>query len=126
MQGQRLHIVSLIVLNADSEDMAAELKQAPASDSPQASAIFAEVLDSCKDIALNLPRQQKRILLYLAKAKEPQSVADIIRALGQTDPRGHISRLRKRGYPIADIRCKSEDGIYKRYYLRKEGQDGRE
>lgn len=78
------------------------------------------IVEHCKYTTINLPRQQKRILLYLAKSAEPQSVADIIRALGQTDPRGHISRLRKRGYPIADIRCKAEDGIYKRYYLRKE------
>ena len=79
-----------------------------------------------KDTTMCLPRQQKRLLLFLAKAKEPQSVTDIIRALGQTDPRAHISRLRKKGFPIADIRCKAEDCTYKRYYLRKEGQDGRE
>lgn len=78
-----------------------------------------------KDTISSLPRQQKRIILHLAKSQEPQSVADIIQALGQTDPRGHISRLRRKGFPIADIRCKTIDGFYKRYYLRKEGQDGR-
>ena len=100
--------------------------KALASDSQTASANNLESRSMCKDTISLLPRQQKRILLHLANSTEPQSVADIIRALGQSDPRGHISRLRKKGYPIADIRCKAEDGIYKRYYLRKEGQDGRE
>lgn len=100
--------------------------KALAPDSQATSAIDKSIAERCKDTTLCLTRQQKRILLHLAKSKEPQSVTDIIRALGQTDPRGHISRLRKLGYPIADIRCKCEDGTYKRYYLRKEGQDGRE
>jgi hypothetical protein len=100
--------------------------KALAPDSQVASANNTECRNLCKDTISLLPRQQKRILLHLAKSQEPQSVADIIRALGQTDPRGHISRLRKMGYPIADIRCKCENGTYKRYYIRKEGQDGRE
>ena len=101
------------------------IKKAPASDNPQASASDMRHLYG-KDSINNLPRQQKRLLVFLLNAKEPQSVADIIRALGQTDPRGHISRLRKKGFSIADIRCEAEDGVYKRYYIRKEGQDGKE
>ena len=100
--------------------------KALAPDSQVTSALNNDMVDCGKDNILGLSRQQKRLLLYLARAKEPQSVTDIVRALGQTDPRTHISRLRKRGYPIADIRCKGEDCIYKRYYLRKEGNNGRE
>lgn len=105
--------------------MAETIKKAPASDSPQASANEMQRFYG-KDSINSLPRQQKRLLLFLINSDEPQSVADIIRALGQTDPRGHISRLRKKGFSIADIRCESEDGAYKRYFIRKEEQDGRE
>lgn len=100
--------------------------KALAPDSQVASTNNTECRNLCKDTISLLPRQQKRILLHLAKSQEPQSVADIIRALGQTDPRGHISRLRKKGFSIADIRCKAEDGVYKRYFIRKEAGNGRE
>ena len=106
--------------------MGESVKKAPATNEQVTSAIEHSI-DGCdKNTTLTLTRQQKRLLLYLARQTEPKSVVDIIEALGQTDPRGHISRLRKLGYPIADIRCKCEDGTYKRYYIRKEGQDGRE
>lgn len=79
-----------------------------------------------KDTISSLPRQQYRLLSSLLRAKRPVSVVDIIRALGQTDPRGHISSLRRRGYPIGDIWCKSRDGRrYKRYFIRKEAKDGK-
>lgn len=98
--------------------------KAPATIEQVTSAIE-HIADGCsKDTTFCLTRQQKRLLLYLARQTEPKSVVDIIQALGQTDPRGHISRLRKLGYPIADIRCKCEDGTYKRYYLRKEVSNG--
>ena len=100
-----------------------EVIKMPTSDSQTAGKFYAEIDYICKDSISSLPRQQRRILLHLARSKDPQSVADIIRALGQTDPRGHISRLRKKGFPIADIRCICEDGIYKRYYIRKEAHN---
>ena len=99
--------------------------KAPATIEQVTSAIERSANVCDKNTTLTLTRQQKRLLLYLARQAEPKSVVDIIQALGQTDPRGHISRLRKLGYPIADIRCKCEDGTYKRYYLRKEVGDGR-
>ena len=79
-----------------------------------------------KDTISTLPRQQKRIISFLLRAPRPVSVADIIQAIGQTDPRGHISRLRRRGYPIGDVKCKSQDGgYYKCYFIREEVGDGR-
>lgn len=67
-----------------------------------------------------LPYQQKRVIILLYKAKEPQSVADISKALGQADPRGHIRELRIKGYPIDDVWCKSKyKGRYKRYFIKK-------
>lgn len=79
-----------------------------------------------KDTINNLPKQQKRVLLFLLSQPRPCSVADIVRALGQSDPRGHIRDLRDRGYPIADVWCKSADGVrYKRYFIRKEVEDGK-
>lgn len=117
---KELHEV--LIVSLDKQMDSTETK-ALASDSQMTSAMDKELVCCCKDTILNLPRQQKRILLHLVKSAEPQSVADIILALGQTDPRGHISRLRKRGYPIADIRCKYGNSFYKRYYLRKEVLD---
>ena len=117
---KELHEV--LIVSLDKQMDSTETK-ALASDSQMTSAMDKELVCCCKDTILNLPRQQKRILLHLVKSAEPQSVADIILALGQTDPRGHISRLRKRGYPIADTRCKYGNSFYKRYYLRKEVLD---
>ena len=103
--------------------MSNEIKKAPAS-TVEASAKDVRQLFH-KDTISKLPRQQKRTISLLLTADRPLSVADIIQAIGQTDPRGHISRLRRRGYPIADIKCKSQDGdYYKRYFIRKEVQDG--
>lgn len=79
-----------------------------------------------KDTTSLLPRQLKRVLSYLLQAPSPRSVADVVRDLGLSDPRGHISRLRRRGYPIGDVKCKSQDGgYYKRYFIREEVGDGR-
>ena len=103
--------------------MSNEIKKAPTS-TVEASAVDMRQLFHKATIS-TLPRQQKRILSLLLGAIRPVSVADIIQAIGQTDPRGHISRLRRRGYPLADSKCKSQDGdYYKRYFIRKEVQDG--
>ncbi|MBO5043963.1 MAG: hypothetical protein J6C45_02900 [Alistipes sp.] len=105
--------------------MAKVIKKAPASDSPKASANDKRQLFD-KDSINILPRQQRRILLFLLTSTRPVSVVDIIRSLGQTDPRGHISRLRRRGYPISHIKCQSKEGYYYfRYFIRKEVEDGR-
>ena len=80
-----------------------------------------------KDTISILPKQERRLLIHLLRSTRPQSVTDIVRALGQSDPRGHISSLRRRGYPIGDVWCKSNDGVrFKRYFVRKEVEDGRE
>ena len=99
--------------------------KAPATNEQMASAMndIAEVRS--KDTTLNLPRQQKRILLYLAQQSEPKTVIEMMQDLFISDPRGHISRLRRKGYTIAGDWHKTETGRYKRYYIRKEGNDGR-
>ena len=72
-----------------------------------------------KDIIKTLPLQQKRTFYHLLNAKRPQSAADIVRALGQCDPRTHIKALRDKGVEIADIWCYcKENGRYKRYYIK--------
>ena len=102
--------------------MSNEIKKAPAS-TVEASAVDLRQLFH-KDTISSLPRQQNRILSFLLRATRPVSVTDIIQTIGQTDPRGHISRLRCKGYPIADIMCKTQDGDhYKRYFIRKEVQN---
>ena len=69
----------------------------------------------------SLPYQQNRVFSYLLKAQTPQSVADIAKAIGVGDARGHIAVLRRKGYAIGDIWCKSiHRGRYKRYFVRKE------
>lgn len=99
--------------------MAKTIKKAPASDSPQAGASNKRQLLN-KDSINNLPRQQKRVLSYLLSKAKPCSNVDIMQALYLSDPRGHIAQLRRKGYPIGDVWCKSSDGNrYKRYFLRK-------
>lgn len=105
--------------------MGVEVIKTPAAGSQQASEQNMRQLFD-KDTINSLPRQQKRLLNCLLRAKKPLAVADIIRELGQCDPRGHISRLRQKGYPIGDIWDKSETGErYKRYFIRKEVADGK-
>ena len=105
--------------------MAKTIKKAPASDSPQAGAINKRQLLN-KDTENYLPKQQRRVLTFLEQAKRPRSAADIAKALGQCDPRGHIAQLRRKGYSIGDVWCISSDGNrYKRYFLRKEVENGR-
>ena len=105
--------------------MGVEVIKTPAVGSQQASEQNMRQLFD-KDTIFSLPRQLKRTLNYLLASKTPRSVADISRALGQSDPRGHIRNLRLRNYPISDIWDKSETGErYKRYFIRKEVADGK-
>lgn len=72
-----------------------------------------------KDMTKILSYQERRTFYHLLNAKHPQSAADIVRALGQCDPRTHIKGLRDKGVEIADIWCKcKENGRYKRYYIK--------
>ena len=65
----------------------------------------------------SLPRQQRRVFDLLCKGGR-YSVTDIVRILGQTDPRGHISRLRSKGIKIDDERITAPEGVnYKVYWL---------
>lgn len=105
--------------------MSSEVKKAPATNDGQASAHDKSYLFDKDTISL-LPRQQYRLLSFLLRAKRPASVVDIIVALGQSDPRGHISRLRSRGYPIGDVwHTTSEGNRYKCYFIRKEVGNGK-
>ncbi|MDE7460390.1 MAG: hypothetical protein K2M85_04810 [Paramuribaculum sp.] len=64
-----------------------------------------------------LSRQEQRLFDLLARGGR-YTVADITRALGQCDPRGHISRMRRKGIAIADERVSHPDGVtYKLYWL---------
>lgn len=65
----------------------------------------------------HLSRQEQRLFEMLSRGGR-YSVADITRALGQCDPRGHISRMRRKGVQIADERVRCLGGVtYKRYWL---------
>lgn len=64
-----------------------------------------------------LTRQEQR-LFDMLKGGGRYTVADITRELGQCDPRGHISRMRRKGIGIADKRVTRPDGVnYKLYWL---------
>ncbi len=94
--------------------------KALASDSQMTSAKGVEVVNHHKDTTINLSYQQKRIISYLTRQTEPKSVIEMMQDLFISDPRGHISQLRKKGYQIDCYWCKTELGRYKRYYIRKE------
>lgn len=64
-----------------------------------------------------LTRQEQRLYEMLRRGGR-YTVADITRELGQCDPRGHISRMRRKGIGIADKRAIRPDGVnYKLYWL---------
>lgn len=64
-----------------------------------------------------LTRQEQRLYEMLRRGGR-YTVADITRELGQCDPRGHISRMRRKGIGIADKRVIRPDGVnYKLYWL---------
>lgn len=66
---------------------------------------------------LMLTRQEQR-LYDMFKRGGGYTVRDITVELGQCDPRGHISRMRKKGIRIADKRVSRPDGVsYKLYWL---------
>lgn len=65
----------------------------------------------------SLTRQERRLYYMLSRGGR-YTVADITRELGQCDPRGHISRMRRKGVGIADKRVTNADGVnYKLYWL---------
>lgn len=64
-----------------------------------------------------LTRQEQRLYDMLRRGG-CYTVADITRELGQCDPRGHISRMRRKGVGIADKRVIRPDGVcHKLYWL---------
>lgn len=66
-----------------------------------------------------LGRQQGRVLRLLLKG-DKLSGGDIARALGMSDPRGHIRDLRRKGYLISDMWVKTKYGTrYKLFFIRK-------
>lgn len=61
-----------------------------------------------------------RVLLALRTATRPLSCIEITNIAGVSDPRGHISSLRRKGHPISDLWDKSQEGNrYKRYFIKK-------
>lgn len=61
-----------------------------------------------------------RVLLALRTATRPLSCIEITNIAGVGDPRGHISRLRRKGHLISDLWDKSREGNkYKRYFIKK-------
>ncbi|MBO7263885.1 MAG: hypothetical protein J6U93_05125 [Alistipes sp.] len=66
-----------------------------------------------------LGRQQGRVLRLLLKGQK-LSGGEIARALGMSDPRGHIRDLRRKGYPISDMWVTTSYGTrYKLFFIRK-------
>lgn len=60
--------------------------------------------------------RRQRLLQILFAGKN--SVADICRKTGYSDPRGHIRALRNSGVKILDEWCKTADGVrYKVYWI---------
>lgn len=70
-----------------------------------------------------LGRIARKVLTLLAKGGT-YSVVDITTRLGISDPRGHISELRAKGYAIGDMWVTTHYGNrYKRYFLKGGGSD---
>lgn len=66
---------------------------------------------------MGTPRKLK-VLLYI-RAHKLCTATDICRALGYSDPRGHISRLRRDGYGISDVWVSDGDTRHKRYFIKE-------
>lgn len=61
-----------------------------------------------------------RVLQALQQAARPLSCIEITNIAGVSDPRGHISRLKRKGHPISYIWDKSRYGNrFKRYFIKK-------
>lgn len=66
---------------------------------------------------MKLTKQEKRLYEMLSRGGR-YSVADITRELGMCDPRGHISRMRRKGVNIADERIFKADNVnFKLYWV---------
>ncbi len=72
-----------------------------------------------RKISENLPKHQREVFKLLLRAR--LSVADISRLLGYSDPRGHISKLRKKGVNVCDEwrTGATPDVRFKVYYIPK-------
>ncbi len=70
-------------------------------------------------VSQKLPKHQKAVFDLLRRAR--LSVADISRLLGYSDPRGHISHLRKKGINVCDEwrTGATPDVRFKVYYIPK-------
>ena len=61
-------------------------------------------------------RRQANVLSLLLSGRKI-SVTDIVRNLGYSDPRGHISSLRRKGIPIMDEWVTTREARFKRYFI---------
>lgn len=61
-------------------------------------------------------RRQANVLSLLLSGRKI-SVTDMVRTLGYSDPRGHISSLRRKGIPIMDEWVTTQEARFKRYFI---------
>lgn len=93
-------------------------QQAPGTRSEHIGANLQFSESTNKDIQ-NLPRIQRKVFNLLNESGR-YSAADISIQLNLSDPRGHISKLRRKGFAIADEWCVGEYGVrYKRYFVKR-------
>lgn len=98
--------------------MGTGIRQTPGTRSEYAGAISSEVVS--KDTRI-LPRLQRKVIEMLRDGGR-YSAADISARLRLSDPRGHISALRRKGFSVLDEWVTSEYGTrYKVYFIGKGG-----
>lgn len=68
--------------------------------SPYGVEVFYETGQATSSITIYLGRVENRLLKALMEG--PATAAQLCERAGVTDPRGHISRLRRKGIPIVD------------------------
>lgn len=93
-------------------------QQAPGNRSEHTGTNFPFSESTGNDIQ-NLPRLQRKVVDLLNDGGR-YSAADISIRLNLSDPRGHISKLRRKGVQILDEWCTGEYSVrYKRYFVNR-------
>lgn len=98
--------------------MGTDIRQAPGTRSEYTGTSVSEL--GGKDTRI-LPRLQRKVIEMLRDGGR-YSAADISARLHLSDPRGHISALRRKGFAVLDEWVTSEYGTrYKVYFVGKGG-----